>query len=220
MSDKLVKYLKELYDSGKNALVYCHCFESKKCTCDGCTCACMYKQRATLLVEYCNIKNNPEYDKSDASTDRTDSIVPNHTADYHNYLFRRTFGFRNNGGVTPKDMFIDCDLEYTYKTAQCTDGNKDVCDLESFNNNQDLFTYNIPDVCYYHTLLSLMDHVKEYIIYIHNEDRLRTSLQKLCIDNVRLIKACLEEIEMTHVGEDKEYKHKKFAEFIEIVNEL
>ena len=43
MSDKLVNYLKELYDSGKNALVYCPCFESKKCECDGCTCACMYK---------------------------------------------------------------------------------------------------------------------------------------------------------------------------------
>ena len=80
-------------------------------------------------------------------------------------------------------------------------GSKDnIKDLELYDvntNNKDLLKHQYNPDFYKNTLLEFIDKVKQYSELITDTNRLRSVLQVLCIDNIKLINLCLKELRIS-----------------------
>lgn len=154
--DKLLSFLKDLYNKGHLRYV---------------TCSCVTK------------------------TYNNNSIVPNHTLAYHTYMFDHTFG--KSGVITSSSSsstsniqeYAECCMfDKTYKSL--------ISSLSKYKEYENLFSYissaNI-------TLLDFHHKIMQYKQYITDIDVLRAVVLKECTDNIPLIHACIQELNMNSI---------------------
>lgn len=154
--DKLLSFLKDLYNKGQLQYV---------------TCSCVTK------------------------TYNNNSIVPNHTLAYHTYMFDHTFG--KSGVITSSSSsstsniqeYAECCMfDKTYKSL--------ISSLSKYKEYENLFSYissaNI-------TLLDFHHKIMQYKQYITDIDVLRAVVLKECTDNIPLIHACIQELNMNSI---------------------
>lgn len=200
---KLLKYLQDLYEFGTLSIDTCMYCKYSEHTCNNKSC------------EYCNLKlkynENPDY--------KNFSLIPFHTKEYHKIIFGKIFGYSydhkpqvitdhyalqilvndylvNHG--TGSNMYPI--LKYFQKINGYSEywvnkicwGSKNI-DMQMFTSMQ-ILENQCQQNFYKNTLLEFIDKVKQYSELIVNNDRLRTVLQILCIDNIGLIKSCLQEL--------------------------
>lgn len=154
--DKLLSFLKDLYNKGQLRYI---------------TCSCVTK------------------------TYNNNSIVPNHTLAYHTYMFDHTFG--KSGVITSSSSsstsniqeYAECCMfDKTYKSL--------ISSLSKYKEYENLFSYissaNI-------TLLDFHHKIMQYKQYITDIDVLRAVVLKECTDNIPLIHACIQELNMNSI---------------------
>ena len=122
-------------------------------------------------------------------TYNNNSIVPNHTLVYHTYMFDHTFG--RSGVITKCDIqeYAECSMfDKTYKTL--------ISSLSKYKEYENLFSYissaNITLLDFYHKIM-------QYKQYITDIDVLRAVVLKECTDNIPLIHACIQELNMNSI---------------------
>lgn len=135
-------------------------------------------------------------------TDNNDSIVPNHTLAYHTYMYDHTYGRNGNpcclysaNEIKPYNTnnqqqyteYVECNM-YKNKTFKSL-----ITSLSKYNEYENLFLYissaNI-------TLMDFYNKIMQYKQYITDIDILRATVLKECIDNLPLIYACIQELDM------------------------
>ena len=154
--DKLLSFLKDLYNKGHLRYV---------------TCSCVTK------------------------TYNNNSIVPNHTLAYHTYMFDHTFG--KSGVITSSSSSSTSNIQ---EYAECCMFNKTykslISSLSKYKEYENLFSYissaNI-------TLLDFHHKIMQYKQYITDIDVLRAVVLKECTDNIPLIHACIQELNMNSI---------------------
>ena len=128
-------------------------------------------------------------------TYNNNSIVPNHTLAYHTYMFDHTFG--KSGVITSSSSSSTCNIQ---EYAECCMFDKTykslISSLSKYKEYENLFSYissaNI-------TLLDFHHKVMQYKQYITDIDILRATVLKECIDNIPLIHACIQELNMNSI---------------------
>lgn len=122
-------------------------------------------------------------------TYNNNSIVPNHTLVYHTYMFDHTFG--RSGVITKCDIqeYAECSMfDKTYKTL--------ISSLSKYKEYENLFSYISSANT---TLLDFYHKIMQYKQYITDIDVLRTVVLKECTDNIPLIHACIQELNMNSI---------------------
>ena len=148
--DKLISFLKELYNIGHLRYVTCNC---------------------------------------STNTDNNNSIVPNHTRSYHTYMYDHTFGRTEY----PYLQMSNDIKPFLTNNSHAETLNLPVTLLSKYDNYKNLFLYissaNITLTDFYHKIM-------QYKQYITDADILRAIVLKECIDNLPLIYACIQELDM------------------------
>lgn len=118
-----------------------------------------------------------------------DSIVPNHTHAYHTYMFDHTFGSSAIAPASNPQEYAECNMSNkTYKTL--------VSSLSKYKEYENLFLYTSSANI---TLINFHHKIMQYKQYITDVDILRAVVLKECTDNIPLIHACIQELDMNSI---------------------
>lgn len=175
--DKLITFLKELYNTGQLRYVTCGC-----------------NTNYTITATYTNTITSTH-------TNTNDSIIHNHTFAYHTYLFDHTYGRNSNScclhttnKIKPLNTVNAINQEENTENIKYNDKIiKSLATSLSKSEYENLFLYvssaNI-------TLMDFYYKITQYKQYITDLDILRTVVLKECIDNLPLIYACIQELDI------------------------